>query len=477
MTRWATVEGEFARAGGNGLVTKVRDTSGAFSIVAAKKTLKTESFDRYDRFRREVRVARDFDHENIVQVLDAHLPPEATVEDPPFLIMPWYSGGTIHERLIAKAYQGEPVTALSTVLPLFRAVAHLHDRRKYHRDIKPRNILFDENDRLILCDFGLCLDLDEAHLTLTREVVGSLRYRAPEYLSGRLDLDDQGPGDVFALGKTLWAMLAAEDPPEGPIMPYPDQNLVHRIGSSMQDAQYLVQAMTRQDREQRPRIDEVIADVEVLLAPAPQPGARVRRETKTLLQAFAETDPQLAVRRQFEENETRNLVDVHNRLLEIRTAVEADEEVQELLAAYPDSSRTSSGPPREFVVSVGGPGDHHPGESQDLAASLGFILPPARAVTVTFSPSVALSARVPMVMAVWSLAAEGRRVRVFSYVYTRGIPGRVRGFAPIHFPTTLDSASLRQSLLGLVPRQLAVLSETIEAVILEARDAATTRRS
>jgi serine/threonine protein kinase len=465
MTRWVVTDAK-TRAGGNGLVVKVKDTTGEFPFDAAMKTLKPESFGRYERFQREVRVARGLAHENIVRVLDAYLPPEATTAEPPFLIMPWYEGGTLHERLISDAYRGNPTRSLQTLLPLLRAIAHLHERGKFHRDVKPRNILFEDKVGPILCDFGLCFDLDEAHLTLTREVVGSLRYRAPEYLSGRLESDSHGPADIFSLGKTLWAMLAAEDPPEGSIMAYPDHNLVARSGPEMQDVQHLIQGMTRQDRGQRPTIEEVLVEVESLLIPKSQPATSKRASPLPVLKKFAETDPQLAMRRQSEATETQNLVDVHNLLLEVKEAVEKDETLQGLLADYPRDP--TSGPPREFTVYVQHPDDFHPGEHAELAVSLGFSLPPARAVSVVFAPSAALATRIPMVIAVWSMAREDRRVRVLSYVYTRGIPNRIRGFSPVGFDTSLDSASLRRSLLGLVPRQLPTLFQTIQDAVAEA---------
>jgi serine/threonine protein kinase/tetratricopeptide (TPR) repeat protein len=116
-----------------------------------------------------------------------------------------------------------PVAALSTLntsqpAEYFRSIAHLgiqaadaldyaHQMGIVHRDIKPSNLLVDDNAHLWITDFGLALTQSEAGLTMTGDLLGTLRYMSPEQAAGkRLPLDHRT--DVYSLGATLYELLA-----------------------------------------------------------------------------------------------------------------------------------------------------------------------------------------------------------------------------------------------------------------------------
>jgi serine/threonine protein kinase len=91
----------------------------------------------------------------------------------------------------------------SVGLQVAEALSYAHSRGVLHRDIKPSNILLDERGHAWVADFGLAKAFDLSGLTQSGEVVGTLRYMAPERFSGISD----ARGDVYSLGLTLYELL------------------------------------------------------------------------------------------------------------------------------------------------------------------------------------------------------------------------------------------------------------------------------
>ena len=88
------------------------------------------------------------------------------------------------------------------------ALAYAHEQGVLHRDIKPGNILIDDNQHPWLNDFGLARPLEQSDLTATGQVVGTLRYLPPERFAGESGV----AGDIYALGLTLYEMITTEHP-------------------------------------------------------------------------------------------------------------------------------------------------------------------------------------------------------------------------------------------------------------------------
>lgn len=84
------------------------------------------------------------------------------------------------------------------------AVDHAHRQGVLHRDVKPANLILDRDGTIWVADFGLARHADLAGVTQTGEIVGTLRYMAPEQLRGESDVRS----DVYALGLTLYELLA-----------------------------------------------------------------------------------------------------------------------------------------------------------------------------------------------------------------------------------------------------------------------------
>lgn len=89
------------------------------------------------------------------------------------------------------------------------AVHHAHECGVVHRDIKPSNLLLDCDGKLWVTDFGLALVHNSPGVTVTGDVVGTLRYMSPEQATGQRALVDHR-SDIYALGATLYEMLARQ---------------------------------------------------------------------------------------------------------------------------------------------------------------------------------------------------------------------------------------------------------------------------
>ena len=122
-----------------------------------------------------------------------------------------------------QAIEGAFTSTLAASLPnqgYYRSIARLgvqaanalqyaHEQGVLHRDVKPSNLLLDKEGRLYIADFGLARIEAEAGMTMTGDIVGTLRYMAPEQaLRTEAVLDHRA--DVYSLGSTLYELLALQ---------------------------------------------------------------------------------------------------------------------------------------------------------------------------------------------------------------------------------------------------------------------------
>jgi serine/threonine-protein kinase len=147
------------------------------------------------RFRAEAHSAAALNHPNVLAVYDW-----GDDDREPYLVTEYLGGGSLRGMLDA----GRRLSlsqALIVGLEASRALDYAHKRGFVHRDIKPANLLFGEDGRLRIGDFGLARALAEAAWTEpTGAMIGTARYACPEQARGQLV---DGKGDVYSLGLVL----------------------------------------------------------------------------------------------------------------------------------------------------------------------------------------------------------------------------------------------------------------------------------
>ena len=163
-----------------------------------------------ERFRREIRSLVTLSHPHIVTIHDV-----GEHRSTPFVVMQYLSGGSLEDR--RKALR----TMKSWLPQICSALDFIHSRGYVHRDIKPGNILFDDNGNAYLSDFGIVKAMADAErsahhdatLTRTGMVVGTPDYMAPEVIMGEAY---DGRADQYSLAVMVHEMLAGEKPFAGP---------------------------------------------------------------------------------------------------------------------------------------------------------------------------------------------------------------------------------------------------------------------
>ncbi len=94
------------------------------------------------------------------------------------------------------------------------ALEHAHQMGVIHRDVKPSNLLLDTHGHLWITDFGLAHIANDGGLTMTGEMLGTLRYASPEQTLGRRGVVDHR-SDIYSLGATLYELLTLRPPFDG----------------------------------------------------------------------------------------------------------------------------------------------------------------------------------------------------------------------------------------------------------------------
>jgi serine/threonine-protein kinase len=201
---------EYIASGGMGTVYKARDAD--LDRVVALKVLSPATARQpkmLDRFRREARAAARLQHENIVAIYE--FGEQAGVY---FLALEYVPGVDLQEY-IEKRRALPPDEARQIILQATRALAHAHEQRIVHRDVKPSNFLLTRREgRLIvkLTDMGLAIQPSDEEFRLTREgtTVGTVDYMAPEQARDSASADIRS--DIYSLGCTFYHLLAGTAP-------------------------------------------------------------------------------------------------------------------------------------------------------------------------------------------------------------------------------------------------------------------------
>ncbi|HEV2459202.1 MAG TPA: protein kinase [Ktedonobacterales bacterium] len=172
------------------------------------------------RFLREAQAARRLRHPHLLPVLRA-----GEANDQLYMVMPALFGGTLSTRLKAAAQPLPFAEIASYIKQVAEALDYVHAQGVVHRDVKPSNILLDENGWVYLSDFGIAHLLIPSRaaqpsspayqpptLTTSGQLLGTPHYMAPEQITGA----PVGPEtDVYALGVVLYQLVTGQVPYDG----------------------------------------------------------------------------------------------------------------------------------------------------------------------------------------------------------------------------------------------------------------------
>jgi eukaryotic-like serine/threonine-protein kinase len=195
-----------ARIGSGGMSTVYRALDVTLERQVAIKLMNREvasDSDQLERFRREARAVAQLSHPHIVGVIDA-----GEDDGRPYIVLEYVEGETLKNR-IRRMGRLPIAEAVAYAIEIARALGAAHARHIIHRDVKPQNVLIDEEGSAKVADFGIARTLEEDGLTADGRVLGTTDYVSPEQALGQ---HVTGQSDLYSVGIVLYEMLTGEVP-------------------------------------------------------------------------------------------------------------------------------------------------------------------------------------------------------------------------------------------------------------------------
>ena len=193
--------------GGMGKVYKVHDTEINEKvalkllnpdIAADKKTI--------ERFKNELKFARKIRHKNVCQMYDLN-----KEEGIHYITMEYIRGEDL-KKLIRKMGSLSPGQTISLAKQVCEGLAEAHKLGVVHRDLKPQNVMIDEEGNARIMDFGIARSIKEKGITGAGVMIGTPEYMSPEQVEGK-EVDQRS--DFYSLGTILYEMVTGRVPFEG----------------------------------------------------------------------------------------------------------------------------------------------------------------------------------------------------------------------------------------------------------------------
>jgi len=194
------------RIGSGGMSTVYRAHDETLERFVAIKVMNREvatDSDQLERFRREARAVARLSHPNIVHVIDA-----GEDDGRPFIVFEYIEGETLKDR-IRRLGRLEIPEAVAYCIEIARALGAAHANNIVHRDVKPQNVLLDQEGTAKVTDFGIARTLEEDGLTDDGRVLGTTDYVSPEQALGQ---PVTVQSDLYSLGIALYEMLTGQLP-------------------------------------------------------------------------------------------------------------------------------------------------------------------------------------------------------------------------------------------------------------------------
>jgi serine/threonine protein kinase/Tfp pilus assembly protein PilF len=167
-------------------------------IAADKKTI--------ERFRNELKFARKIRHKNVCQMYDLNKEKGAH-----YITMEYVDGKDLKSmiRMMGQLSSGKTISIAKQVCD---GLAEAHRLGVVHRDLKPQNIMVDEEGNARIMDFGIARSIKEKGITAAGVMIGTPEYMSPEQVEGK-EVDQRS--DIYSLGVILYEMVTGRVPFEG----------------------------------------------------------------------------------------------------------------------------------------------------------------------------------------------------------------------------------------------------------------------
>ena len=158
------------------------------------------------RFEREAQSVSNLSHKNIVEVYDV-----GVEDNEHYIVMEFIEGKTL-KQLLKKRESLTLTEVIDIMTQLTDGIAHAHESYIIHRDIKPQNIMIEDNGLIKITDFGIAMALNATQLTQTNSIMGSVHYLPPEQASGK---GATIKSDIYSLGILMYELLTGNVPFKG----------------------------------------------------------------------------------------------------------------------------------------------------------------------------------------------------------------------------------------------------------------------
>jgi serine/threonine-protein kinase len=285
-----------AKVGTGGMSTVYRAFDTVLERQVAIKLMHREiagDSDQLERFRREARAVAQLNHPHVVGVIDAG-EEEGDHDDgfsTPYIVFEYVEGETLKDRIRRNGRL--PVSeSVAYAIEIARALGCAHDSRIVHRDVKPQNVLVDEEGAAKVTDFGIARSLAQEGLTADGRVLGTTDYVSPEQALGHVV---SGQSDIYSLGIVLFEMLTGDVPFKGEnqvavAMKHVREELpdvqVRRPEVSAALAAVLDRATAKELDRRYPDARALIADLEDVLAIETSRSGQVTGEATAVLRSL-----------------------------------------------------------------------------------------------------------------------------------------------------------------------------------------------
>ena len=162
----------------------------------------------FARFQREAEIGRTLNHPNILRFVDVK------DQSRPYIVMEFLQGHTLSE--VMNDIRPLPIPdAVQIASALCDALAHMHEKKVVHRDLKPQNVMICKDGSVRIMDFGIAKATEMRRITFAgfSPTLGTPDYMAPEQVRGRRG-DERT--DIYSLGALLYEMTTGKVPFDGP---------------------------------------------------------------------------------------------------------------------------------------------------------------------------------------------------------------------------------------------------------------------